>query len=103
MDANDALALGVIEAPILANGRVMVSLNGTRGHDAIKWAPRAATSAATAGMVGDGAIRHVRGLPVPKNSTFRRTCFRRCNYQGNGRARIPALEDPALQETVVKN
>jgi ribose transport system substrate-binding protein len=76
MAANDAMALGAIEALDAANRKALVvALNGTKeAIDAIKAGKLLASgefSGYLQGCVGTmAAIRHVRGLPVPKSFNF---------------------------------
>jgi ribose transport system substrate-binding protein len=87
MAANDAMALGAIEAMDGANRKALVvALNGTKeGIDAIK-AGRLLASADFSGYLQGcfgtmAAIRHVRKLPVPKNFNFPPRVIDSTNYQ----------------------
>ena len=88
MPANDAMALGVIEA-LDAAGRkaLVVGLNGTKeAVDAIKAGKLLASgdfSGYLQGCFGTmAAIRHVRHLPVPKEFNFPPFVVDGTNYQG---------------------
>ena len=88
MAANDAMALGVIEALDAANRKALVvGLNGTKeGVDAIKSGKLLASgdfSGYLQGCFGTmAAIRHVRRLPIPKEFNFPPNVIDRTNYQG---------------------
>ena len=107
MAANDAMALGVIEALDAANRKALVvGLNGTKeGIDAIKAGKLLASgdfSGYLQGCIGTmAAIRHVRGLPVPKSLNFPPHVFDGSNYKEMD---VPESqrECPAW-ETVVKD
>ena len=88
MAANDAMALGVIEALAGANRKALVvGLNGTKeAVDAIKAGKLLASgnfSGYLQGCFGTmAAIRHVRHLPVPKEFNFPPLVVDGTNYQG---------------------
>ncbi len=87
MAANDAMALGAIEALDGANRQALVvGLNGTKeAIDAIKSGKLLASgdfSGYLQGCLGTmAAIRHVRHLPVPKEFNFPPHVVDRTNYQ----------------------
>lgn len=107
MAANDAMALGAIEALDAANRTALVvGLNGTKeAIDAIKSGKLLASgdfSGYLQGCIGTmAAIRHVRNMPVPKTFNFPPHVIDRTNYQ--------ALDVPEAQrqcpswESVVKS
>jgi ribose transport system substrate-binding protein len=106
MAANDAMAMGVIEA-LDAAGRkaLVVGLNGTKeAVDAIKSGKLLASgdfSGYLQGCFGTmAAIRHVRHLPVPREFNFPPLVVDLTNYQGRD---VPEAERqcPAW-ETVIK-
>ena len=107
MAANDAMALGAIEALDAANRKALVvGLNGTKeGIDAIKAGKLLASgdfNGYLQGCVGTmAAIRHVRNLPVPKELNFPPHVIDGTNYK---ELDVPESqrECPAW-ETVVKN
>jgi ribose transport system substrate-binding protein len=86
--ANDAMALGAIEALDAANRKALViGMNGTKeAIDAIKAGKLLATGDCDGflqGCMGTmGAVRHLRNLPVPKEIIFPITVFDSTNYQG---------------------
>ena len=87
MAANDAMALGAVEALDAANRKAMVvGLNGTKeAVDAIKGGRLVASgdfSGFLQGCFGTmAAIRHVRGLPVPATFNFPPRVIDSTNYQ----------------------
>jgi ribose transport system substrate-binding protein len=107
MAANDAMALGVIEALDAADRKALVvGLNGTKeAVDAIKSGKLLASgdfSGYLQGCFGTmAAIRHVRRLPVPKEFNFPPFVVDRTNYQGHD---VPESERqcPAW-ESVIKD
>jgi ribose transport system substrate-binding protein len=107
MAANDAMALGVIEALDAANRKALVvGLNGTKeGIDAIKAGKLLASgdfNGYLQGCIGAmAAIRQVRNLPVPKEINFPPHVVDSTNYKDLD---VPESqrECPAW-ETVVKN
>jgi ribose transport system substrate-binding protein len=86
--ANDAMALGAIEALDAANRKALViGINGTKeAVDAVKAGKLLATGDCDGfvqGCVGVmGAVRHLRNQPVPKEVIFPITVFDSTNYQG---------------------
>ena len=107
MAANDAMALGAIEA-LDAAGRkaLVVGLNGTKeAVDAIKSGKLLASgdfSGYLQGCIGTmAAIRHVRHLPVPREFNFPPRVVDRTNFQDYD---VPEAERqcPAW-ETVIKD
>jgi ribose transport system substrate-binding protein len=86
--ANDAMALGAIEALDAANRKALViGMNGTKeAIDAVKAGKLLATGDCDGflqGCMGTmGAVRHLRNLPVPKEIIFPITVFDSTNYQG---------------------
>jgi ribose transport system substrate-binding protein len=88
MAANDAMALGAIEALDAANRKALVvGINGTKeGIDAVKTGKLLATGdfgGYLQGCVGTmAAIRSVRKLPVPAEIAFPPTVIDSTNYQG---------------------
>jgi ribose transport system substrate-binding protein len=86
--ANDAMALGAIEALDAANRKALViGVNGTKeAIDAIKAGKLLATGDCDGfvqGCMGTmAAVRHLRNLPVPKEVIFPITVFDSTNYQG---------------------
>jgi ribose transport system substrate-binding protein len=107
MAANDAMALGVIEALDAANRKALVvGLNGTKeGIDAIKAGKLLASgdfNGYLQGCIGAmAAIRQVRNLPVPRELNFPPHVVDSTNYKDLD---VPESqrECPAW-ETVVKN
>ncbi len=107
MAANDAMALGAIEALDAANRKALViGLNGTKeGIDAIKAGKLLASgdfNGYLQGCIGTmAAIRHVRNLAVPKELNFPPHVIDATNYKDLD---VPESqrECPAW-ETVVKN
>jgi ribose transport system substrate-binding protein len=107
MAANDAMALGAIEALDGANRKALVvALNGTKeAIDAIKAGKLLASgefSGYLQGCFGTmAAIRHVRGMPVPKEFNFPPRVIDSTNYK---ELDVPDAERqcPAW-ESVVKN
>jgi ribose transport system substrate-binding protein len=87
MAANDAMALGAIEALDGANRKALVvALNGTKeAIDAIKAGKLLASgefSGYLQGCFGTmAAIRHVRGMPVPKEFNFPPRVIDSSNYK----------------------
>jgi ribose transport system substrate-binding protein len=88
MAANDAMALGVIEALDATNRKALVvGLNGTKeAIDAIKAGKLLASGEFNGylqGCIGTmAAIRHVRSLPVPKSFNFPPRVIDSTNYHG---------------------
>jgi ribose transport system substrate-binding protein len=88
MAANDAMALGVIEALDATNRKAqVVGLNGTKeAIDAIKAGKLLASGEFNGylqGCIGTmAAIRHVRKLPVPKSFSFPPRVIDSTNYHG---------------------
>jgi ribose transport system substrate-binding protein len=88
MAANDAMALGAIEALDAADRKALVvGLNGTKeAVDAIKSGKLLASgdfSGYLQGCIGTmAAIRHVRHLPVPREFNFPPNVIDLTNYQG---------------------
>src|SRR5262245_66436190 len=88
MAANDAMALGAIEALDAANRKALVvGMNGTKeAIDAIKAGKLLATGDCDGFLQGCmgmmGAVRHLRNLPVPKEVVFPIKVFDITNYQG---------------------
>ena len=86
--ANDAMALGVIEALDAANRKALViGLNGTKeAIDAVKAGKLLASGDCDGflqGCMGTmGAVRHLRKMSVPKEIIFPITVFDSTNYQG---------------------
>jgi ribose transport system substrate-binding protein len=86
--ANDAMALGVIQALDAANRKALViGLNGTKeAIDAVKAGKLLATGDCDGflqGCMGTmAAVRHLRNLPVPPEVVFPITVFDSTNYQG---------------------
>jgi ribose transport system substrate-binding protein len=107
MAANDAMALGAIEALDAANRKALVvGLNGTKeGIDAIKAGKLLASgdfNGYLQGCVGTmAAIRHLHNLAVPKEFNFPPHVIDGTNYKGLD---VPESqrECPAW-ETVIKN
>ena len=106
MAANDAMAMGAIEALDAANRKALVvSLNGTKeAIDAIKAGKLLASgefSGYLQGCIGTmAAIRHVRGLPVPKDFEFPPRVLDSTNYH---ELDVPDVERQCPKwETVVK-
>jgi ribose transport system substrate-binding protein len=105
--ANDAMALGVIEALDAANRKALViGLNGTKeAIDAVKAGKLLATGDCDGFLQGCmgvmGAVRHLRNLPVPKEVIFPIKVFDMTNYQG---ADIPYEERkcPAWESIVAE-
>lgn len=87
MAANDAMALGAVEALAAANRKALVvGLNGTKeAVDAIKAGKLLASGEFNGylqGCIGTmAAIRHVRHLPVPKEFSFPPRVIDNTNYQ----------------------
>ena len=104
--ANDAMALGAIEALDAANRKALViGMNGTKeAIDAVKSGKLLATGDCDGFLQGCmgviGAVRHLRNMPVPKEVIFPIKVFNSSNFEG---ADIPyeARMCPAW-ETVVK-
>jgi ribose transport system substrate-binding protein len=88
MAANDAMALGVIEALDATNRKALVvGLNGTKeAIDAIKAGKLLASGEFNGylqGCIGTmAAIRHIRNLPVPKSFNFPPRVIDSTNYHG---------------------
>jgi ribose transport system substrate-binding protein len=86
--ANDAMALGAIEALDAANRKAMViGINGTKeAVDAVKAGKLLATGDCDGFLQGCmgvmGAVRHLRNMPIPKEVIFPITVFDSTNYQG---------------------
>jgi len=86
--ANDAMALGAIEALDAANRKALViGINGTKeAIDAVKAGKLLATGDCDGfvqGCMGTmAAVRHLRNLPVPKEVIFPITVFDSTNFQG---------------------
>jgi ribose transport system substrate-binding protein len=86
--ANDAMALGAIEALDAANRKAMViGINGTKeAVDAVKAGKLLATGDCDGFLQGCfgvmGAVRHLRNMPVPKEVIFPITVIDSKNYQG---------------------
>jgi ribose transport system substrate-binding protein len=86
--ANDAMALGAIEALDGANRKALViGINGTKeAVDAVKAGKLLATGDCDGFVQGCmgvmGAVRHLRKMPVPKEVIFPITVFDSTNYQG---------------------
>jgi ribose transport system substrate-binding protein len=86
--ANDAMALGAIEALDAANRKAMViGINGTKeAVDAVKAGKLLATGDCDGFLQGCmgvmGAVRYLRNLPVPKEVIFPITVLDSTNYQG---------------------
>ena len=86
--ANDAMAMGAIEALASANRRALVvSINATReAVDAIKAGTLLASGDCNGHLQGCmgvmAAVRHVRGLPVPPRWAYPATIVDRSNYHG---------------------
>jgi ribose transport system substrate-binding protein len=86
--ANDAMALGAIEALDAANRKALViGLNGTKeAIDAVKAGKLLASGDCDGFLQGCmgvmGAVRHLRNLPVPKEIIFPITVFDSSNYHG---------------------
>jgi ribose transport system substrate-binding protein len=86
--ANDAMALGAIEALDAANRKALVvGMNGTKeAVDAVKAGKLLATGDCDGFLQGCmgmmGAVRHLRNLPVPKEVVFPIKVFDITNYQG---------------------
>jgi ribose transport system substrate-binding protein len=86
--ANDAMALGAIEALDGANRKALViGINGTKeAIDAVKAGKLLATGDCDGFVQGCmgvmGAVRHLRNQPVPKEIIFPITVFDSTNYQG---------------------
>jgi len=104
--ANDAMALGAIEALDAANRKALViGLNGTKeAIDAIKAGKLLASGDCDGFLQGCfgtmAAVRHLRNLPVPAEVTFPIKVFDNTNYAG---ADIPYEErDCPAWESVVK-
>jgi ribose transport system substrate-binding protein len=88
MAANDAMALGAVEALEAANRKAMVvGINGTKeAVDAIKAGKLLATGDCDGFLHGCfgtmAAVRHLRNLPVPAELEFPVTVFDATNYSG---------------------
>jgi ribose transport system substrate-binding protein len=86
--ANDAMALGAIEALDAADRKALViGINGTKeAVDAVKAGKLLATGDCDGFVQGCmgvmGAVRHLRNQPVPKEVIFPITVFDSTNYQG---------------------
>jgi len=86
--ANDAMALGAIEALDAANRKALViGMNGTKeAIDAVKTGKLLATGDCDGflqGCMGTmAAVRHLRNLPVPREVIFPITVFDSTNFQG---------------------
>ena len=86
--ANDAMALGVIEALDAANRKALViGLNGTKeAIDAVKAGKLLASGDCDGFLQGCmgimGAVRHLRHLPVPKEIIFPIKVFTITDYEG---------------------
>jgi ribose transport system substrate-binding protein len=86
--ANDAMALGAIEALDAANRKALViGMNGTKeAIDALKTGKLLATGDCDGflqGCMGTmGAVRHLRNLPVPKEIIFPIKVFTMTDYEG---------------------
>jgi len=87
--ANDAMAMGVIEALEGANRKALVvSINATKeGIDAIKAGTLLASGDYNGFLQGCvatmAALRHLRKLPVPKEIVFPATVIDATNYKGH--------------------
>jgi len=106
MAANDAMALGVVEALDAANRKALVvGLNGTtEGVEAVKAGKLLASgdfSGFLQGCIGTmAAVRHVRKLAVPKELNFPPRVIDSTNYHGLD---VPESQrDCPAWETVVK-
>ena len=104
--ANDAMALGAIEALDAANRKAMViGINGTKeAVDAVKAGKLLATGDCDGFLQGCmgvmGAVRYLRNMPVPKEVIFPITVFDSTNYKG---ADIPyEKRDCPPWESIVK-
>jgi ribose transport system substrate-binding protein len=103
--ANDAMALGAIEALDAANRKAMViGLNGTKeAIDAIKAGKLLASGDCDGFLQGCmgviAAVRHLRNMPVPEEVIFPIKVFDSANYEG---ADIPYEQRmcPAWEEVV---
>jgi len=86
--ANDAMALGAIEALDAANRKALViGINGTKeAVDAVKAGKLLATGDCDGFLQGCmgimGAVRHLRNMPVPKEIIFPITVIDSTNYKG---------------------
>jgi len=86
--ANDAMALGAIEALDAANRKALViGMNGTKeAIDAVKTGKLLATGDCDGflqGCMGTmAAVRHLRNLPVPREVIFPITVFDSTNFKG---------------------
>jgi ribose transport system substrate-binding protein len=86
--ANDAMALGAIEALDAANRKALViGINGTKeAVDAVKSGKLLATGDCDGFVQGCmgvmGAVRHLRNMPVPKEVIFPIKVFNSSNYEG---------------------
>ena len=105
--ANDAMALGAIEALDAANRKALViGVNGTKeAIDAVKAGKLLATGDCDGfvqGCMGTmAAVRHLKNLPVPKEVIFPITVFNSTNYQG---ADVPYEQRMCPKwESIVKN
>src|SRR5688572_13780896 len=86
--ANDAMALGVVEALDAANRKAhVIGLNGTKeAIDALKTGKLLASGDCDGFLQGCmgvmGAVRHLRNLPVPKEIIFPIKVFTMTDYEG---------------------
>jgi len=86
--ANDAMALGAVEALDAANRKALViGLNGTKeAIDAVKAGKLLATGDCDGFLQGCmgvmGAVRHLRNMPVPKEVIFPIKVFNNTNFEG---------------------
>jgi ribose transport system substrate-binding protein len=86
--ANDAMALGAVEALDAAGRKALViGINGTKeAVDAVKAGKLLATGDCDGFLQGCmgvmGAVRHLRNMPVPKEVIFPITVIDSTNYQG---------------------
>lgn len=86
--ANDAMALGAVEALEAANKKALViGINGTKeAVDAVKAGKLLATGDCDGFLQGCmgimGAVRQLRNMPVPKEVIFPITVIDSTNYQG---------------------
>ena len=87
--ANDAMALGAVEALDAASRKALViGINGTKeAVDAVKAGKLLATGDCDGFLQGCmgimGAVRHLRNMPVPKEVIFPITVIDSTNYQGS--------------------
>jgi ribose transport system substrate-binding protein len=108
MAANDAMALGAIEALDAANRKALVvGINATKeGIDAVKAGKLLATSDFAGflqGCVGTmAAIRSIHNLPVPKTIAFPSTVIDSTNYQESdipdGERECPKWESVVMEQ-----